>query len=138
MATANTVQLQLGDWPQYYREGISNDSTKKVSQLLQENHERHHIFFNADGFHNHIAHQMLTMWALNATPDQLQREYESNKSYQRLMMKPNSSVTQDLQDPAKFISYLGPEEYYNDFLIFFQSEMEKSSWQDVLKKSTLR
>ncbi|CAK3842346.1 Hypothetical predicted protein [Lecanosticta acicola] len=134
MATANNVQLQLGQWPEYYRQGISNESTKKASELLQENHENYHIFFNADGFHNHIAHQMLTMWALSASPDQLQREYNSNKSYQRPKMQPHKSVIDDLQDPSKFVEYLGPEEHYNDYLEFFHREMERLGWQEVLQQ----
>lgn len=134
MATANTVQLQLGQWPEYYRPGISNESTKKVSDLLQENHEKYHIFFNNEGFHNHIAHQLLTMWALKASPDQLQREYTSNSSYQRPMMAPHTSIITDLHDPKKFIQNLGPEDHYNDYLQFFHAEIEKKGWQQVLQQ----
>ncbi|KAK4615670.1 Baeyer-Villiger oxidase ptaJ [Fulvia fulva] len=134
MASASTVQLQLDQHPVYYRNGISNESTKKVSELMQENHEKFHIFFNNDGFHNHIAHQMLTMWALKASPDQIRREYNSNKLYQRPSQKPDTKTLQDLSDPQVFIKHLGPEQHYNDFLEFFKAEMEKSSWQEVINK----
>ena len=134
MASASTVQLQVGQHPVYYRVGISTEATKKVSELLQENHEKFHIFFNDDGFHNHIAHQMLTMWALKASPDQLQREYNSNSSYQRPAKRPHSTTVHDLSDPQAFINHLGPEQHYNDFLAFFKAEMETTSWQDVVNK----
>ncbi|EME39560.1 hypothetical protein DOTSEDRAFT_38729 [Dothistroma septosporum NZE10] len=134
MASASTVQLQAVQNPVYYRDGISTEATKKVSELLQENHDKFHIFFNADGFHNHIAHQMLTMWALKASPDQLQREYTSNSSYQRPARKPDPTALRDLSNPQAFISHLGPEEHYNDFLEFFQAEIDKTRWQDVVNK----
>ncbi len=128
MATASTVQLQSLEKPQFYRKGISEASTTKANELLQENHERHHIFFNADGFHNHIAHQQLTIWSLGAKPEDLQRGYDTNRSYQRPARKPESTIVKELHDPATFISYLGPEKYFNDFLDFFSEEIEKKGW----------
>ena len=70
MATVTTVQLTLpeGDLPQYYRQGISQAQAKKTSEVLQENHEKYHIFFRSDGFHNHIAHHALAQYALSASP----------------------------------------------------------------------
>lgn len=134
MATASIVQLQAVDKPQFYRPPISQSSTDKANELLQDNHERHHIFFNADGFHNHIAHQLLTIWSLGATPEELQRGYDTNKSYQRPARKPESTIVQGLQDPATFISHLGVEQHYNDFLEFFRQEIDKKGWQHVLKQ----
>ncbi|KAM3414892.1 hypothetical protein BST61_g10035 [Cercospora zeina] len=134
MATANTVQLQSASQPQFSLEGIQQASTKKASELLQENHEKHHIFFNTDGFHNHIAHQLLTIWSLKASPEDIQGRYNTNKSYQRPSKKPQTTIVQELRDPKKFISYLGPQKYYNDFLEFFQEEFDKKGWQDVLQE----
>jgi len=31
--------------------GMNVAAAKKASELLQENHDNHHIFFNASGFH---------------------------------------------------------------------------------------
>ena len=79
MATVNRVQLAVGEWPEYSRSGITQDQANIASELLQENHERHHIFFNKEGFHNHIAHHLLTIWALKASPDAIRKGYELNK-----------------------------------------------------------
>lgn len=134
MATANTVQLQSAFQPQFSLEGIQQESTKKASELLQENHDKHHIFFNTDGFHNHIAHQLLTIWSLKASPEDIQRGYNTNKSYQRLSKKPQTTIVKEIHDSQKFIRYLGPQKYYNDFLEFFQEEIDKKGWQDVLQE----
>jgi hypothetical protein len=51
MATASRVHLEASQQPQFYVKGISAESAEKTSQLLQVNHEKHHIFFNQSGFH---------------------------------------------------------------------------------------
>ena len=51
MATASIVKLEAGQKPEFYVEGIGEESAEKASELLQKNHESHHIFFNRDGFH---------------------------------------------------------------------------------------
>ena len=51
MATATTIKLETELSPAYYVQGSRDDTAKLTSELLQENHEKHHIFFNADGFH---------------------------------------------------------------------------------------
>nr|POE63525.1 oxidoreductase afly [Quercus suber] len=133
MATASKVQLTLGEWPEYHRPGISVETSEKTSKFLQENHDQHHIFFNSSGFHDHIAHHLLTLWALRASPQDIQRGYDTNKTYQRSMQPLDKTRVADMYDPAKFKSYLGNEKYYQDFLAFFKAEIEKSSWQEVLQ-----
>jgi len=32
----------------------SEDTANKASELLQRDLEQHHVFFNQDGFHNHV------------------------------------------------------------------------------------
>jgi UDP-N-acetyl-D-mannosaminuronic acid transferase (WecB/TagA/CpsF family) len=51
MATASKVHLEASQKPEFYVEGLTEESAKKASELLQENHDKHHIFFNQSGFH---------------------------------------------------------------------------------------
>lgn len=51
MATASKIQLEASQQPIFFVKGIEEDSAITASQLLQENHEKHHIFFNKSGFH---------------------------------------------------------------------------------------
>lgn len=55
MATASTVKLDAGLQPEYYVKGLGEESARVASELLQENHEKHHIFFNQGGFHVRIS-----------------------------------------------------------------------------------
>ena len=134
MTTINTIHLSVDSPPQYYRPGITNDSTQLASSLLQENHDKHHIFFNADGFHNHIAHHLLSLWALKASPDDIKRAYDINKSYQRRLEAPRQDDVEQLRDSENFMSHVGPKAAYNDFLKLFEAEIEETSWQQVLQK----
>ena len=134
MATANHVQLAVDEEPVYYRSELTQDLAKKASDLLQTNHDRYHIFFNNDGFHNHIAHQTLSLYALNASKENLQKAYDANSGYQRNAKPAEESILEELEDPAKFVSYLGREKHYSDFLAFFSAKMEQHGWQDTLQK----
>jgi len=39
-----------------------------------------------------------------------------------------------MTDPEKFKKYLGKEKYYQDFLVFFQNEMESKGWEEVVQE----
>ncbi|QSS58208.1 hypothetical protein I7I51_07631 [Histoplasma capsulatum] len=58
------------------------DSAKKVSETLQADLERYHIFFNTKGFHNHLAHHILSAYALGASADLLQQIFDRAAAYQ--------------------------------------------------------
>lgn len=136
MATASKVQLStdVGDWPEYYRKGITEEQAKKASDILQENHDRFHIFFHPDGLHNHVAHHILAVWALNATTENLTKGYEKNRQSQRPQPPVDEELLGKLGEPEEFVKNLGPRDNYHTWLKFFQQEIEKSSWQDVLEK----
>jgi hypothetical protein len=51
MAMPSEIHLKASQQPQFYIKGLTPESADKTSQLLQLNHEKHHIFFNQSGFH---------------------------------------------------------------------------------------
>ncbi|KAF2646786.1 hypothetical protein P280DRAFT_388210 [Massarina eburnea CBS 473.64] len=134
MATASTIRLEAGQKSKFRVERIGEESAQLTSRLLQENHEKHHIFFNQSGFHNHIVHHLLTLFALGATPSEIQKGYDDNTSYQRPPVSLKQEVVDDMHQPERFKTYLGNEEYYRDFLVFFQGQIEKLGWEDVLNE----
>jgi hypothetical protein len=134
MATPSTIKLSTTHHPQFQVSSLSEESAQKASELLQENHDSFHIFFNKSGFHNHIAHHILTIYALGASPATLQRHYDANKTYQRPPAKLDERIVQEMHDPDTFDKYKGIEKYYNDYLIFFQKEMEEKGWENVLNE----
>ncbi|KAH7071516.1 hypothetical protein BKA63DRAFT_535382 [Paraphoma chrysanthemicola] len=134
MATSSKVRLEASQQPQFRVKGITTESAEKTSQLLQLNHEKHHIFFNRSGFHNHIVHHLLTIYALGASPQEIQHGYDINATYQRPPEPLKDSIVNDMHKPDRFKTYLGKEQYYHDFLVFFQEEIEAKTWQTVLNE----
>jgi Questin oxidase-like len=134
MATASHLELSTSDTGVFRGPLIKAESAKMASQILQENHERFHIFFNTDGFHNHIAHHVLTIYALGATKQEIQKAYDMNIDYQRPQYPVDKDVVQDMSDKATFAKYLGQEKYFSAYEAFFQKEIEANGWQAVLNE----
>lgn len=51
MATASKIKLDPSFRPAFAVKDLKQEAADKASELLQENHEKHHIFFNQEGFH---------------------------------------------------------------------------------------
>ncbi|KAF2124120.1 hypothetical protein P153DRAFT_302625 [Dothidotthia symphoricarpi CBS 119687] len=134
MATFSKIHLSPSQQLVFYVPGINLETADAANKLLQENHDKHHIFFNYAGFHNHIAHHLLTLFALNATPAELRQGWDDNVSYQRPPVPLKQSIVTDMHDPEKYKTYLGREKYYHDFLVFFKEEIAQKGWQEVLNE----
>ena len=87
---------------------------------------------------DHIVHHILTLYALGATPEQIQNHYDNNKSYQRPPPSLDNNIVQDLNDYNKFHEYLGNENYYRDYLVFFQSEIDRKGYEEVINEYLLK
>ena len=44
----------------------------------------------------------------------------------------------DLQDQATFNKYLKNERYYHDYLVFFQKEIDKKGYENVINEYVLQ
>ncbi|GAB1314934.1 hypothetical protein MFIFM68171_05144 [Madurella fahalii] len=124
----------------------TEEAARKTSELLQQDLEAHHVFFNKSGFHNHIPHHLLALYGTGAAPPALQAAYDGNAHYQRPALPTHGSSAQPLEMlpwPKKARAYLGKEEYYPDFLRLFQDEMKRKStaaegaWQAVVREYLL-
>jgi hypothetical protein len=85
-------------------------------------------------FHNHIAHHMVTIWAMGAKPHQLRSHYERNASYCRTPLAVQKAVVSDLVDPRVFRRCRGHEDNFANFVRFFINEINKHGYQEVLQK----
>ncbi|RYP69759.1 hypothetical protein DL769_005190 [Monosporascus sp. CRB-8-3] len=130
MATASKIQItpeNTGLW--HVKQ--SEPAAKKATELLQKDLENHHVFFNDDGFHDHISHHILALYGIGAPPESLEKAYKINEGYQR----PAASPHEELRDWAAVKQYLGKGEHYADFLAFFQGEIERlGGWEAVLRE----
>ncbi|PNP55101.1 hypothetical protein THARTR1_04790 [Trichoderma harzianum] len=117
----------------------TDESAAKVSELLQKDLESHHVFFNAEGFHNHTVHLLLSLYATGASPSILEQAYAENHSYQIKAMNTHPDVVKELKSGwSADCPYLGKGKHYPDFLNFFQDEIEEKGWEKVLLEYVFR
>lgn len=123
-----------------HAENLTQESADKCSRLLQENHYDYHIFTHEEEdkgvhLHNHLVHHDTTLYALGATPEQLEAHHRRNTLYQRLPPKREESrVVSEMADYARYKSFLGDESHYLDFVHFFEKEIRDLGYQAVLQK----
>ncbi|KAF7559043.1 hypothetical protein G7046_g5112 [Stylonectria norvegica] len=153
MATPFHVQVPAND-SGLLQFNHTPDDAAKVSDLLQKdlevclrqpssysmktNHptvQNHHVFFNSSGYHNHLVHHLLTVYGTGGGSDALQKAYNDNASYQMKARKPRDDVVGELeQDWAAASKFLGKGAHYANFLRYFQDEIDKMGWREVVKE----
>lgn len=131
MATASTIHLTPRTTGSYYVPSITPDALSKTSALLQKNHEQNHMYFNDDGFHNHIVHHLLTLLSLGATPAQIQAGYDQNSGYQK-PLKPAQHDATSMADPDTFNAHLGQQSSFPSYLAYFTAELAANGVEDTL------
>lgn len=93
---------------------------------------------------DHLVHHMLSLFALGATPPEIQDMWDYNRGYQAPIdlsqgkAKAEAAPNLDLSDPALFDQCLGREDAYADFLRFFENEIEKKGVEAVVREYMLK
>ncbi|KAH6989914.1 hypothetical protein EDB80DRAFT_689506 [Ilyonectria destructans] len=117
---------------------LTKESAERVSDLLILNHVKFHTMFSEAGLHNHIVHHLCTLWALGASPPQIQAGYDHNKSYQLPHYNHPASAAMKLRDPALYKEKLGKSEHYIDYLRYFQDQISDKGTEEVLKQALFK
>ncbi|OJD17364.1 hypothetical protein AJ78_02549 [Emergomyces pasteurianus Ep9510] len=134
MATATHIEVSSNDT------GIlglrqNADSAKKASETLQADMERYHVFYNNDkGFHNHLAHHILTTYSLGASPDAIQSAFDRTAAYQLPRRPVDEAVVQKLGDKSQFHSFAGIPDQYPNFLAYFQRQIDSKGVESVVNE----
>ncbi|KAF3401580.1 Oxidoreductase AflY [Penicillium rolfsii] len=115
-------------------QALAPEAAAKASEILQNNHNNYHIYIHDLGLHNHILHHILALYALGGTPAQLEQAYKLAMTSQRPSRRPDIQRVLDFQDPAKFKECLGQGTYYDDYLAFFQKEIDKHGAPNTVNK----
>lgn len=131
MATAHKIHISpenTGLWGVKQTDDVAN----KLTELLQKDLEVNHVYFNDRGFHNHIVHHLLALFGTGADAKTIQQGFDGNLGYQRPARPTHNHVVEDLQTWSHASKYLGKDQYYPDFLAFFQREIERKGWEAVV------
>lgn len=104
-----------------------------ASKLTSKPSQKHHVFFNDMGFHNHLTHHVLTLFGTGASAVDMQAGYDGNLSYQRPALTPthvsNVAVADQLAEDFSSVAprLVGKGQHYPDFLLYFQRQIEEHS-----------
>lgn len=108
------------------------ESLEECNRLLQKNHGEYHMFFRDTAGHNHIAHSLLTILALGASPQELQDRYDDGTPIQRGIPSIDTALLEKLSDPEVFIETIGEITQYHTFLEFFKKEIAAKGWKETV------
>lgn len=82
-----------------------------------------------------IVHQVLALFGTGSGPEWMIKGYDHQHEYMRPPPAKHSSLADDLGDWTKAKAYLGQPEYYSDFLVFYEREIERlGGWEGCLKE----
>ncbi|KAJ5754201.1 hypA-like protein [Penicillium manginii] len=133
MATSTKIWITPENTGVFCTANLSLASARKVSEVLQHDMENHHIYLNEIQFHDHIVHFMLTIWALGASPETIQLQYEREVKRQRPAYPRDEKVVASFSDKDEFMKYMFQEEHYSNYLAFFQREIAAKGVPAVMK-----
>jgi len=114
------------------------ESLEVANQLLQRNHDEHHIFWRDNAGHNHTVHNVLTRLALGASPSELQLGFHVNLPGQRPKPGLDNQAVREMSDEGKFYERLGQSTQYTNFLVFFEKQIEEKGWRAVVNEYCFR
>ncbi|TFY67529.1 hypothetical protein EVJ58_g1558 [Rhodofomes roseus] len=100
--------------------GITHETNLAVTKTLRENHVQRHAFINDQGFHNHISHQILAVYALGGAASLYNAIYKTQEPMTRPYTASPSTITKE-----NFNEHLGKLNYYDAYLLYFQRELEE-------------
>lgn len=76
----------------------------------------------------------MALYGTGASAKDLEKGFLENESYQRPMMRDHKDLYEELRHWDKAKSRLGKEQYYPDWLKFYQHEIDRLGWQGALKE----
>jgi hypothetical protein len=81
-----------------------------------------------------IVHHLLSLYGTGAGVPALEKAYKDNASYQVRLRTPQDKVLSQLREDYASAApqYLGKGPQFSAFLAYFQEEIDKKGWQDVI------
>jgi hypothetical protein len=134
MLAATPVVLQSNHLRNPHAFENSSSSLETVKQVLQRNHEEHHMFWRPVGGHNHIVHSVLTVYALGGTPTDIKRAFDDGQEIQKPMLPQDLETVKGLGNPEVFKKKMGFLDEYTNFLAYFEKEIDQKGWKEVVQE----
>jgi hypothetical protein len=133
-ATASNVLLSPDDTGIVRGARAPSGSYAAANHFLQKNHDEHHIFWRKVAGHNHIAHSILSVYALGGSPAEIQRAFEDGADIQQPIPSQEQLTVKAFTDPQEFRARMGQLDQYSNFLAFFQDQIVEKGWVAVVQE----
>ncbi|KAH7910236.1 hypothetical protein BJ138DRAFT_1009244 [Hygrophoropsis aurantiaca] len=114
--------------------GRNVEVQRLTEDLLAQDREENHCFFNTRGFHNHLSHHLLAAYDMGAQAKLIQEIFDREQSVQRPAIKPPADFTEAKICETNFTQYLGDENYYSAFLTFFSDQIASKGVPETLER----
>ncbi|KAH0834191.1 hypothetical protein J3R83DRAFT_11503 [Lanmaoa asiatica] len=109
--------------------GANLESLVALRDVLKDNHQRYHIFFNHTRFHNHITHRALAIYALGGSAAIIRDYYERDGDIQRTAFESPEPITEE-----NFTDHLGDENFYQGYVSFFSKQISEKGAASTLEE----
>lgn len=135
MATVTTSRIVLSpdNTGIVHSTNSPSESHEAANHFLQQNHDRHHMFWREVAGHNHTAHSVLSVYALGGDAAAIQRAFEDGAEIQRPIPSKERLAIKSLIDPREFRARMGHLDEYPNFLAFFEDQIAEKGWVAVVQ-----
>ncbi|ROW08811.1 hypothetical protein VMCG_02917 [Cytospora schulzeri] len=141
MATAKKIFIDSQNVGLWGRVKQTDEAAAKATELLQKDLEASIVLQSGNssiGLTMLTSHHLLTLYGTGANAAHLQKGFDDNTGYQRPPMPTHPHVVEDLRSWGDHAGkYLGQDQYYPDFLAFFQEEVAGKGWEAVVSEYLL-
>lgn len=76
------IKLSLAEAGVFHVLSLSSEAAAKANELLQENHDNHHIFFNESGFHSTFLSRLQSAYVTTRISD---GKYHSDNGHDQII-----------------------------------------------------
>ncbi|KAG8215387.1 hypothetical protein J3R82DRAFT_8988 [Butyriboletus roseoflavus] len=109
--------------------GANLESLAALRDVLKDNHQRYHIYFNHLHFHNHITHRILAIYALGGSAAIIRDYYKRDGEIQRPAFEAPEPITEE-----NFVDHLGDENFYQGYVSFFSKQISEKGAASTLEE----
>ncbi|KAJ7689939.1 hypothetical protein B0H17DRAFT_1160060 [Mycena rosella] len=115
--------------------GATPASAALVVELLRQDFQAHHCFFNDQLFHDHLSHHILALHDLGAPTELIRAMHDVELAMQRPLHPNGTPEATNRITRENWTGRLGEEhaDMYPDYLVFFSAEIVKHGVTDVLE-----
>ncbi|KAF6831784.1 HypA protein [Colletotrichum plurivorum] len=117
--------------------GTADPAWDTVKELLQLNHDKFDIYFRSVDnvlLHNHLAHQVLTLYSLGAPAETIRSHFKTHAIYQKGKGLEDVLLVHKMSNLEDFKRFLGHPDQYHNYLELFRLRFKWLGYKDAVNR----